>query len=121
LTIWNHTGHRKTENSIILKILGIWLVLIPVYSNRIFFILSGTQSSSPRHNPDEDTGQSKKDTIAHSPIKQPSIQLCCRLRPNLNRKYWKVPLVYGGFAAFGYFKNGTTINTTPISKLTTTG
>jgi hypothetical protein len=46
----------------------------------------------------------KTDTEEHSPKKA---ALYSAVLPGLgqayNKKYWKIPLVYGGFAAFGYF------------------
>lgn len=45
-----------------------------------------------------------KDEIVHSPQKA---AMYSAILPGLgqayNKKYWKIPLVYGGFAAFGYF------------------
>jgi hypothetical protein len=45
-----------------------------------------------------------KDSVAHSPGRA---ALFSTLFPGLgqayNKSYWKLPLVYGGFAAFGYF------------------
>lgn len=47
-----------------------------------------------------------KDEIVHSPQKA---AMYSAILPGLgqayNKKYWKIPLVYGGFAAFGYFIN----------------
>jgi hypothetical protein len=45
-----------------------------------------------------------KDSVAHPPARA---ALYSALLPGLgqayNRRYWKLPLIYGGFAAFGYF------------------
>ena len=54
----------------------------------------------------KDTIQKKKSDTTHSPRKA---TIYSAALPGLgqiyNRKYWKVPLVYGGFAALGYFIN----------------
>ncbi|MCL1821618.1 MAG: DUF5683 domain-containing protein [Prolixibacteraceae bacterium] len=52
------------------------------------------------------TGETKEipETEVHSPKKA---ALYSTILPGLgqsyNKKYWKIPLIYGGFAAFGYF------------------
>jgi len=48
--------------------------------------------------------QVKKDSVVHSPTKA---WLMSAALPGLgqayNERYWKIPLIYGGFVAFGYF------------------
>jgi hypothetical protein len=54
----------------------------------------------------KDTILTKKPVVVHSPRKA---TIYSAVLPGLgqiyNRKYWKVPLVYGGFATLGYFIN----------------
>jgi hypothetical protein len=70
----------------------------------ILFITTGFSSFSQEAI--KDTVEVKKIAVKHSPRKA---TIYSAALPGLgqiyNRKYWKVPLVYGGFATLGYFIN----------------
>lgn len=70
----------------------------------ILFITTGFSSFSQEAS--NDTVVVKKPAVVHSARKA---TIYSAALPGLgqiyNRKYWKVPLVYGGFATFGYFIN----------------
>jgi len=75
----------------------IWLLLI-------LFCTTGFSAYSQKT--DSDSIKIKKAIVEHSPRKA---TVYSAVLPGLgqiyNRKYWKVPLIYGGFATFGYFIN----------------
>jgi len=88
--------HKKKE-IIIFNRPFIWLLLI------LFFT---TGFSAYSQETDSDSIKIKKAIVEHSPRKA---TIYSAVLPGLgqiyNRKYWKVPLIYGGFATFGYFIN----------------
>ncbi len=70
----------------------------------ILFFMTGFSAYSQKTS--SDSTEVKKPVVAHSPRKA---TIYSAVLPGLgqiyNRKYWKVPLIYGGFATFGYFIN----------------
>ena len=90
--------HRK-KNIIIFKQHGVCFLLI-------LFLTTGFSALSQNSNSVKDSISVKKTIVIHSPRKA---TIYSAILPGLgqiyNRKYWKVPLVYGGFATLGYFIN----------------
>jgi len=88
--------HRK-KNIIQLKQYGICFLVI-------LFLTTGFSAFSQKSV--KDSSQVKKNVVVHSPRKA---TIYSAVLPGLgqiyNRKYWKVPIVYGGFATLGYFIN----------------
>ena len=88
--------HRKTD-IFSFKYLGIYILII---------LFCATGFSGYSQETVKDTVQVKKPIVVHSPRKA---TIYSAVLPGLgqiyNRKYWKVPLVYGGFATLGYFIN----------------
>ena len=88
--------HRK-RNIIPFKLLGTRLFLI-------LFLATGFSAYS--QNSAVDSTKVDKPEAVHSPRKA---TIYSAVFPGMgqiyNRKYWKVPLVYGGFATLGYFIN----------------
>lgn len=86
--------HKKAN---ILPVSAIGLCLLAI-------LLITTGFSSFSQEASEDTVIVKKPAVVHSPRKA---TIYSAALPGLgqiyNRKYWKVPLVYGGFATLGYF------------------
>jgi len=76
---------------------GLWLLLI------LFF---GTGFSAFSQKSEVDSIKTKKEVVVHSPRKA---TIYSAVLPGLgqiyNRKYWKLPIVYGGFVTLGYFIN----------------
>lgn len=88
--------HKKKE-IIIFNRPVLWLLLV-------LFFTTGFSAYSQKT--DSDSIKIKKAIVEHSPRKA---TIYSAVLPGLgqiyNRKYWKVPLIYGGFATFGYFIN----------------
>jgi hypothetical protein len=76
---------------------AIWLLLI-------LFFATGFSAFSQKSN--VDSVKTKKPVVVHSPRRA---TIYSAVLPGLgqiyNRKYWKLPIVYGGFATLGYFIN----------------
>ena len=87
----------KKRNIISSKIYTIGILVI-------LFFATGFSAFSQKNA--ADSTQVEKPTVEHSPRKA---TIYSAVLPGLgqiyNRKYWKVPIVYGGFATLGYFIN----------------
>jgi hypothetical protein len=87
----------KKRNIISSKIYTIGILVI-------LFFATGFSAFSQKNA--TDSTQIEKPTVEHSPRKA---TIYSAVLPGLgqiyNRKYWKVPIVYGGFATLGYFIN----------------
>jgi hypothetical protein len=87
----------RKKNIVTLNTPVIWLLLI------LFF---ATGFSAYSQESDVDTIKVKKPIVEHSPRRA---TIYSAVLPGLgqiyNRKYWKLPLVYGGFVTLGYFIN----------------
>jgi len=88
--------HRK-KHIALLNLPVIWLFVI-------LFFATGFSAFSQKS--DIDSIKTKKPVAEHSPRKA---TIYSAVLPGLgqiyNRKYWKVPIVYGGFVTLGYFIN----------------
>jgi len=87
----------RTKNIVPLNRPAIWLFVI-------LFFSTGFSAFSQKS--DVDSIKIKKPIVLHSPRRA---TIYSAVLPGLgqiyNRKYWKVPLIYGGFVTFGYFIN----------------
>ncbi len=88
---------HKTKNIVTLNLPAFGLLLI-------LFFATGFSAFSQKS--DADTIKVKKPIVEHSPRRA---TIYSAVLPGLgqiyNRKYWKLPLIYGGFVTFGYFIN----------------
>jgi len=88
---------HKAKNIVTLNRPDIWLFVI-------LFFATGFSAFSQKS--DVDSIKINKPIAAHSPRKA---TIYSAVLPGLgqiyNRKYWKVPIVYGGFVTLGYFIN----------------
>lgn len=88
---------HRTKNIVPLNRPVIWLFVI-------LFFSTGFSAFSQKS--DVDSIKIKKPVAVHSPRRA---TIYSAVLPGLgqiyNRKYWKVPIVYGGFATLGYFIN----------------
>jgi hypothetical protein len=88
---------HRTKNIVTLYLRVIWLLVI-------LFFTTGFSAFSQKS--DVDSIKIKKTAVVHSPRKA---TIYSAVLPGLgqiyNRKYWKLPLVYGGFVTLGYFIN----------------
>ena len=88
--------HRK-RNILPLNLPAFWLLVI-------LFFATGFSAFSQKS--DVDSIKTKKPLAVHSPRRA---TIYSAVLPGLgqiyNRKYWKVPIIYGGFVTLGYFIN----------------
>jgi len=88
---------HRTKNIVTINPLGAWLFVI------LFFVTGFCAFSQKTA---VDSVKTEKQAHIHSPRKA---TIYSAVLPGLgqiyNRKYWKVPIVYGGFATLGYFIN----------------
>jgi len=88
---------HKKRNILPLNLPAFWLLVI-------LFFATGFSAFSQKS--DVDSIKTKKPLAVHSPRRA---TIYSAVLPGLgqiyNRKYWKVPIIYGGFVTLGYFIN----------------